>query len=266
MSLVALLCQDPATVSALTQVAHPAFKLHAISARHPVSSVLSALPTLDFAGAVVLGAELQQQAAASLGRSSLDTRTFGVADTVTVTSAGLVGDYTLGRALAAALQADLWNIVGARAVVLGAGPAASVCARELASLGADRVTLLAADRPTAEGALGSLAATALAEARALGEPNTQTYLERADILVRTDATLKLDDRLLGPHLHVVDLAPEPLSALRRNALKLGAKSLGLRDVQAHQLALALSHILGGRVETAPFLHALHSNAAQGEPR
>ena len=244
---------------ALVQVKHPAFTLHPVSAQQPVPSILSALAVLDFAGALVLGAELQQQVAAGVQRSSLDTRTFGVADTVTVTSAGLVGDYNLGRALVTALQADRWDVSGARAVVLGAGPAASVSARELASLGAQTVTLLAADRPTAERALGSLAVSATAAARAIGEPLARTYLENADILVRTDNRLKVDERLLGPHLNIVDLAPEPLSALRRSALKLGAKSLGLRDVQAHQAAVALSHILGGPVEAAPFLNALHSS-------
>lgn len=260
MSLVALLCSNPQLVSTLTQVSHAAFTLHPIPVQQPVSSVLSALATLDFAGAFVLGPALQRQVAAGVHRASLDTRTFEVADTVTVTSAGLVGDYNLGRALAAALQADRWDVGGARAVVLGAGPAASVSARELASLGAERVTLLAADRPAAERALGLLAVTTTAEARALGEPLTRTYLENADILVRTDNDLKLDERLLGPHLNIVDLAPEPMSALRRSALQLGAKSLGLRDVQAHQAALALSHILGGTVEVAPFLNALHGSA------
>ncbi len=258
MPLVALLCHDPHRVSALTQVRHPAFTLHPVSAQHPVPNVMNALTVLDFAGALVLGADLQRQTAAGVQRSSLDTRTFGVADTVTVTSAGLVGDYNLGRALAAALQADSWDVGGARAVVLGAGPAASVSARELASLGARSVTLFAADRPTAERALGSLAVTALAAARAWGEPSAQSYLEKADLLVRTDHRLKLDEHLLGPHLNIVDLAPEPLSRLRRAALKLGAKSLGLRDVQAYQAAVALGHVLGGAVEVAPFLNALHN--------
>ena len=259
MPLVALLCSDPHIVAALTRVNHPAFRLHPVSAQQQVPNVLSALATLEFAGAFVLGAEVQRQTAATVARSSLDTRTFRVADTVTVTSAGLVGDYHLGRALVAALQADRWDLVGARAVVLGAGPAASVSARELASLGAAQVTLFAADRPTAERALGALAVTTTAEARAIGEPLAQSYLENADILVRTDSTLKLDQRLLGPHLNIVDLAPEPLSALRRSALQLGAKSLGLRDVQAYQVALALEHIVGGTVEVAPFLNALHSS-------
>lgn len=260
MSLVALLCHDPQLVAVLSQVRHAAFTLHPISAHHAVSNILSALATLDFAGAFVLGSELQRQVAAGMHRSSLDTRTFGVADTVTVTSAGLIGDYNLGHALRAALQADRWDIVGARAVVLGAGPEASVSARELASLGADRVTLLAADRPTAEQALGSLAATTTAEAGAFREPLASTYLQNADVLVRTDTELKIDEKVLGPHLNIVDLAPEPLSALRRSALQLGAKSLGLRDVQAYQAALALGHILGGTVEAAPFLTALHSGS------
>lgn len=257
MSLVALLCQDPQMVSAFAQLKTSAYQLHPVAAHHPVASVLSALPVLDFAGAFVLGADLQQQVAAGVQRSSLDTRTFGVADTVTVTSAGLVGDYNFGRALVATLQAEGWDVVGARAVVLGAGPAASVTARELASLGAASVTLLAADRPAAEAALGSLAVTTTAAARALREPLTETILHSADLLVRTDGSLKLAETSLGPHLNIVDLVPEPLSALRSSALKFGAKSLGLRDVQAYQAALALGHILGGSVEVAPFLNALH---------
>ncbi len=259
MSLVALLCHDLQGVTALTQVKHPSFVFQPLSARYPVATVLDALSVLEFAGAFVLDEPLQRQVAAAVHRSSLAARTFGVADTVTVTSAGLVGDYNLGRALVAAVQAERWDVGGARVVVLGAGPAASVSARELAGLGAGRVTLFAADRPSAERALGSLAVTATAEALALGGPLARAYFERADILVRTDDRLKLDERLLGPHLNVVDLAPEPLSALRRNALQRGAKSLGLRDVQAYQTALALGTVLGGTVEAAPFLEALHNS-------
>ena len=257
MHLIALFCTDPDVVDALTQVEQPSYHLHPVALKQPLAAALNALESLEFAGALVLGEELQRQAFNQVQRSSLDAQTSQAVDTVTVTPLGLVGEYTLGRALGRALLADAWDVRDARVVVLGAGAEATVLAKELASLGASHVTVLAQDRPAAEKALPPLAATVTTQARALSEPLAGSYVEQADVLVRTDPTLKVDKNVLGPHLSVIDLSPTPLSPLRKAALGVGAKSLGLRDIQAYQAALALSHVLGSVVEVDAFLTLFH---------
>ena len=257
MQLIALFCEDPDVAEALTQVEQPPYHLHLVALEQPLAAALTALSALDFAGALVLGESLQRQAFAQVQRSSLDAQNSEAVDAVTVTPLGLVGEYTLGRALARALLADAWDLRGARVVLLGAGAEATVLAKELASLGASHVTVLAQDRPAAEKALPPLAATVTTQARALSEPLAGSYVEQADVLVRTNPDLKVDKTLLGPHLSVIDLSPAPLSPLRKTAFGVGAKSLGLRDIQAYQAALALSHVLGSTVEVDAFLTLLH---------
>ena len=258
MHLIALFCEDPDVVAALTQAEQPTYHLHPVT-KQPLAA-LGGLEPLEFAGALVLGESLQKQAFHQVQRSSLDAQTSEAVDTVTVTPLGLVGEYTLGRALGRALLADAWDLRDARVVVLGAGAEATVLAKELASLGASHLTVLAQDRPAAENALPPLAATVTTQARALSEPLAGSYVEQADVLVRTDPALNVDKNVLGPHLSVIDLSPTPLSPLRKAALGVGAKSLGLRDIQAYQAALALSHILGSTVEVDAFLTLFHGQA------
>ena len=258
MQLVALFCRDSSTQMLLNNLSSDAYHLHPISNQRDVASALRSLDTLEFAGALVLDETLGTQAFAQVERSSLEARTLGTVDTVTVTPAGLVGEYNLGRAVGSALHANHWDVRGARVVVLGADTAGAAAARELASLGAEHVSLLAEDRPSAEAALRALAIRGQSEARALSEPLSAALISQADVLVRTDARLSLELSLLGPHLSVIDLSSTPLSPLRKTALDVGAKSLGLRDIQAYQTSLALSHILGRSLETSTFLTLFHS--------
>lgn len=260
MQLIALVCHDPDLAARFERLGTPAYFVHSVPPEQALSEILTALPTLGFAGALILDAAEQAQAFSHLQRSSLDAQAVGVVDSITVTAAGLMGDYTLGRALGHALQNERWDARGARAVILGSGPLAKSVAQELASRGAQHLTVLAANRPAAEASLPTLANSHQSEARTADEPLAAPLLEQADILVRTDSTLEVPHTLLGPHLGIIDLAPSPLSDLRKAGLNVGAKSFGLRDVQAHQTALALSHILGKRLELEPFLTLFHEQA------
>lgn len=259
MHLIALLSQDAPLVAALSTLSEPGFHLHALTEPRSVARVLAALEPLEFAGALLVGVPYQEQALTQVQRSSLDARDAGLVDTVMVTPAGLVGEYLLGKALGRVLRAEGWDARNARAVVLGHGPEARAIARELASSGVRHLTVLAAERPSAEQSLPPLPMGAEATALALREPRAAFYLEQADVLVRADPALAVDEALLGPHLGVVDLSPEPLSALRRAAIRVGAKTLALRDVQAYQISGALGQILGGPVEVERFLSAFHQD-------
>lgn len=260
MQLVALFCQDPELAATFKKLRTPDYFLHQVPATPPVADVLSALEPLGFAGALLLDAAQQEQAFFRLQRTSLDAQAAAAVDTVTVTAAGLMGDFTLGRALGNALHSEGWDARGARAVILGSGPVAKSVAQELSSRGIGHLTVLAENRPAAEQTLPSLVGAHQSEAKAADEPLVTPLLAQADILVCLDPKLKLDKQLLGPHLSIIDLTPSPLSDLRKAGLRVGAKSFGLRDVQAHQTALSLSHILGKRLELAPFLTLFHEQA------
>lgn len=259
MHLIALLSQDAQLVAALSTLAEPGFHLHALTGPASLSRVLAALEPLEFAGALLIGLPYQEQALAQVQRSSLGARDAGLVDTVMATPAGLVGEYLLGKALGQALRAAGWDARNARGVVLGQGPEARAVARELASSGVRHLTVLATERPGAERSLPPMPMGAEATALALREPRAAFYLEQADLLVRTDPALSLDEALLGPHLGVADLSPEPLSPLRRAAMRVGARTLSLRDVQAYQISGALGHILGAPVEVERFLSAFHQD-------
>ncbi len=258
--LIAFYSQDPQFVAALEPHQDPRYHLHPVSPQQPSARVFAALGPLEFAGALVVGQTFQEQALSHVQRSSLEAREAGLIDTVTVTPAGLVGEYLFGKALSRALRAEGWDARGARAVILGGSPEAGVIARELASLGVRHLAVLAADRPSAERSLPVLPPSAEWAARAVSEAAASLFLEQADILVRSDPALKVDATLLGPHLGVVDLSAEPLSLLRRQALEVGAKTLGLRDVQAYQVCTALEHILGSPLEVERFLGLFHGGA------
>ena len=167
-------------------------------------------------------------------------------------------EYNLGRAVGAALQTANWHSAGASVVILGSGVQARAVSRELSSLGATKLAVLAANRPVAEHATPRLAATTETIHRAEGDPLALKLLEGADLVVRIDPKMKVPKAILGPHLTVVDLSPEPMSTLRQNAVSLGALTLGLRDVQAQGLAVSLGHILGGRLGAERFSELLHT--------
>jgi shikimate 5-dehydrogenase len=258
MHLVAVACSDPELAHALRgfRDGERRFHLHPI-APNGVPALVDALRALDFAGALLLDARLQQEAARVVERTSLDARELGAVDALVVTQAGIVGDLHAGRAAGAALRARLWDPRGAHAVVLGADLTARAVARELATAGIAHLTALAEKRPDAERVVERLAASTSVDARAYGEPAARTRLERADLIVRVDANADVPAALFGPHLTVVDLVPGALTPLRRRAMDVGALSLSARDVQAHLIHAALASVLGAGVQVEPLLSLLH---------
>ena len=232
------------------------FHLHPVPIG-PIKKILESLRSLDFAGALLFDETIQKGAFSHVDRSSLDAQEAGAVDTVTVTQGGLIGEYNHGRALSAALRQEGWDAREAKAVVIGSNPLSRAAARDLSSIGVAQLTVLAENRPEAEAILNGLAATTITNARASNDPLGRAYLEQADLLVRVDHRFEIPDDVLGPHLTVVDLGPEAVSKLRSQALRLGSMTLNLRDIQAHHIASALKHILGGEISPGPFLEALH---------
>jgi shikimate 5-dehydrogenase len=260
MHLIALVCQEPSLSGALSAYRDPELNVyfHPLPERSNLTHVAEGLEPLDFAGALILDEALQEQAFALAGRGTLDASEVAAADTLSVAPGGLIAEYNLGRAIGAALQGAGWDARGADVVILGEGAAARAASRELSSLGAVHLAVLAANRPVAEMTPPQLAATTELTARAQGDPVSLRLIERADLLVRITPKVHVPEELLGPHLTVVDLAAEPLSGLRQQALNFGALTVGLRDVQAQQVALALHHLLGAAPPTKRFLELLHA--------
>ncbi len=257
MHLVALVSDDATLKHALRDFHDEAgrFMLHAVP-DGSMSELVRALPRLDFAGALVLDDARQAEAKALANRASLDADDLGVADTLTVTPAGIMADHTFGRALSAMLTARRWHAAGAHAVVLGAGPEARAVVRELARLGVASLSVLAQDRVVAERTRPQ-AAGATFYARTYLDPLGNTLLERADLVVRLDEDARVPEELIGPHLTIIDLADPRVSPLRSRAIALGALTFNRRDVEAHHFELALSQILGGGIGLEPILTLFH---------
>ncbi len=258
MHLVAVLTSDPTLSHSLTSFRDPGnrFLLHPVPPAEP-AGIIDSLRQLDFAGAMVLDEAAQAEALRVAARRSLDAQEVGAADTITVTPSGPIGEYNFGRAVGSCLRSANWDGRNASVVLLGAGNALRGIARELSSLGVGSLTVLAASRPVAEQALPTLAATTQTVARAAGDPLAETFLRNADLVVRVGADLEVPEEALGPHLALVDLVPEEVSGLRRAAINYGASTFNLKDVQAHLIALGLSHILGGPIPPEALLSQLH---------
>jgi hypothetical protein len=258
MHLVAAVSSDPDLAHHLRDFrdGEQRFLIHPVPAG-PLGDIIDGLRALDFAGALLLDVRVQREAARAVERTSLEVRELGAADALIVTPAGIVADLHLGRAVGAALRHRLWNARGARAVVLGADLTARAVARELATLGVAHLTVLAGERPDAERVVAHLAASTDVAARAGNDPAALALLERADLVVRTDATADLPAYVLGPHLALVDATPGPLTAWRRRGLDVGALTIGRADIEAHRLHLALGSILGPGVALEPILSLLH---------
>lgn len=256
--LVACVCDD-ATAHAVRSFrdATDRFYLHPVKPGS-MADVVTGLKSLEFAGAMVLDEARQAEAQRLADRSSLDAQELGAADTLTVTQAGIMADHCLGRALAAVLVAHRWDGAGARVVVLGSGATARSVAREAVSMGASALTVLATDRVAAERMLPHGSAGTAMLARAAVDPVAPTMLEQADLVVRVDQALSIPAQLLGPHLTLVDLVPEVVSPLRRQAMGAGALTFNMRDVEAHRLELGLTQVLGGPVGIEPLMTLFHA--------
>jgi len=232
---------------------------------HPVleqeaSKAVPALPLLEFAGALIMDPDDQREVSGSLNRLSLEAQEAGSVDTVAVTSGGLIGEYNFGRAVGAMLKTAGWDAVSASAVILGGGPPAMSVARELSSLGVSRLVILADSRPEAEAAAPALAASTQLTASAFRDPMANDYLGSSDLIVRLDARGRVPLEVMGPHLTLADLVDGSVSVLRQQALGVGALSFNRRDFEAHFMALALGHVLGGQLTAEPFLSLFHGAA------
>jgi shikimate 5-dehydrogenase len=257
MRFVALSCQQPQVRESLAKLEDSDFTFFPIPQNKPLKAILDSLLVLEFAGALVLDEPQQHASFLQMQRSSLDAQEASGVDTITMTPAGLFGDYSLGHAIGSLLKANEYDAREAKAVVVGSSSEAIAVARELSSLGVSQLALIAGNRPEAEKTLPSVAASTVAVARALAEPTVAALIEGADILVRVNPNLAIPEELLGPHLTIIDFSPQAMSPLRQQAMRVGAKTLSLRDVQSHQLALALSRLLGKPFKPDTFLTALH---------
>ena len=258
MHLVALVSDDSDVRHAIRSFRDSAgrFHLHAVPSG-AMPELLRGLARLDFAGAMILDEERQVEAQRLADRSSLDAQELGAADTLTVTQAGVIADHSLGRALAALLGSHRWDAAGSKVVILGAGATARSVARAMASLGASSLTVLANDMVAAERVLPGGAGTTML-ARSAADPVGRTMLEQADLVVRLEAGHRVPVEVLGPHLTVVDMLPEPVSNMRRQALASGALTFNRRDVEAYRLELGLSQVLGGPSGIDPIMTLFHA--------
>ena len=260
MNLIALLCTDPQLSLTLSHFRKASLDCYFHPVHHAdLGEVSRSLTPLGFAGVLILDEAQHARAYSTAQRSSLDAHEVGAADALSVSVGGLLAEYNLGRALGAALQNRGWDARGANVVLLGEGAPARAACRELSSLGASHLTVLATNRPTAEmTSQYAYAASTKVTARAYRDPLAQSYLSRADLLIRIDESAEVPPSSLGPHLSVVDFSRQAMSPLRQQAVSLGAVTLGYRDVQAYQIALGLEQILGSRVNPNDFLAVLHS--------
>ncbi len=259
MHLVAVVSADADVRHALRAFrdAQGRFLLHPVP-NGGVSELYKALARLDFAGALVLDPSAQAEALRCADRCSLDAEEVGGADTATVTPGGVIAEYNLGRAVAGLLDAARWDARDADVVLLGSGATTRGVARELSSLGVASLSVLADSPAEAERALPELAAGTSVVARASQDPLVPTLLERADLLVRVDASVRVPPALLGPHLTLLDLLSEPVSALRKRAMSVGALTFNRRDLDAYAIGLGLSHMLGAPVGVEPLLELFHA--------
>ncbi|MEX2535836.1 MAG: hypothetical protein WD273_09600 [Trueperaceae bacterium] len=263
MHIVGVLGRDQNLIQALDRFRDPLgrFHLHPLQ-DGPVESVLSGLVPLEFAGALFLDVDFEQAASGLLQRYSLDAQEVGAVDTVSVAAGGLIGEYNAGRAVGSLLGEADWDGRGARAVLMGSGRRVAAIARELSSMGVAQVVILAENRPAAERSAPQMAASTSVITSAQSDPRAEGFLAEADLLIRVDPNSDVPPQAMGPHLCLVDLRPERVSALRQQALNVGALTFNLRDYQAHRLALGLGHVLGAGVELEPLLALLHDTPPQ----
>ncbi len=259
MHILATLCKDSRLSQALSNFRDESLNIymHPIPDTSDLADVCAALKPLDILGALILDETSQVKAFELVRRSSLDAQEVGAVDTLSTTANGLIGEYNLGRAITWALDNSEWHARDAEAVILGTSLNVRAISRELASLGLRRLSILATSRPSAEKIITKVAANTKIVAKAYNDPSSLSLLEHADLLIKLDDTsIPVPEELLGPHLSIIDLSTEVMSPLRQKATNFGAPTLSLRDIQAHQVALSLNHILGSRLDPAPFLELL----------
>ncbi len=257
MQLVAVLGTGP-SARALARFRDPEHRVWLqVVPSGATTAAVRALPVLGFAGALVFGDEARREAARAVLRSSLDAEEQGAIDAITVAGDTTLGDHVGARALVDGLRTAGWEPRGARVLALGDGGGLRPVLRELAAAGAEDVTVVAADAPTAEQVLPSLPNGVSGRALAARDPSVATLLERCDAVVRASDVIAPPADRLGPHLTLVDLAPELASDWRTAGRVAGATSVAWADVEAYRVAAALRTVVGGAVDPGPLLELFH---------
>lgn len=218
---------------------------------------VKALPVLGFAGALVFGEQARRDAARSVTRASIDAEDLGTVDTITVAGDATLGDHVGGRAVVDGLRVAGWDPRGARVVALGEAPGLRAVLRELATAGVEEITVVAADAPSAEGAVPRLPNGVRSRGVAARDPSLPAVLERCDAVLRADDVLEAPSEALGPHLTMVDLAAGLDADWRRAGRAVGATLVGWPDVEAHRVAAAVRAVVGGDVAPGPLLELFH---------
>jgi len=220
MQLVAVLGTGR-SVNALSAYRDPLDRFHLqVLPGAPIDKALEALPVLGFAGALTFGVEARTAAFRGAARPSLLAQELGAVNVVTRT----------GESLHVLLA--------------------------MAESGASDVTLVARDAPTAERALPRLPAGVTGRAVASRDPIVHDLLTHGDAILRGDDALPLDPGTFGPHLTLVDLAPDLELGVRRDAQAAGVSTVGWADVESHRIAARLLHMLSEPVDPAGLRDAL----------
>lgn len=258
MQLVAVLGSGP-SARALARFRDPAQTVWLqIVPDGVAAAAVKALPLLGFAGALVFGEEARRNAAHAVTRSSIDAEELGAVDAVTVAGDATLGNHVGGRAVVDGLRAAGWDPRGARVVALGNDPSMRSVLRELATAGVEEISVVAADAPSAERLLPRLPSGVTSRGVAARDPVVGALLERCDAVLRAEDVLPVPRERIGPHLTLVDLAPELASDWRRAARTAGASVVAWADVEAHRVAAALAAVVGSDVAPGPFLDLFHA--------
>ncbi len=258
MNLIAVACTDAVLLGSLKQLNHPDTFLHPLNTKPTYAQLQASLETLNFAGAMIFEEGLARQIATSSQRPSIGVQVSGFCDTLICTPAGIIAENSFAQSVRDAFIHQQWDARGARAVVLGNDLYLSVIARELANLGVQQLVLLAENRPSATRALAYLPKDTEGITDSLSSPQLRIYLEQADIIVHGQTAVTIPIDVLGPHLSIIDLQDTIMSDLRRNALRMGARTLSMRDLRAYQVAAMLHQILGRPVSADSLLAFFHS--------
>ncbi|MDZ7707727.1 MAG: hypothetical protein U5J97_07500 [Trueperaceae bacterium] len=258
MQLVAVLGSGP-SARALARYRDPDLRVWLQSV--PIGSVtaaVDALPVLGFAGALVFGEDARREAAVAVARRSLDADEQATVDAVSVAGDATLGDHVGGRAVVDGLRSAGWEPRGARIVAIGDDAGTRALLRELATAGAEEITVVAEDAPAAERAVRDLAAGVLVRGVAVRDPTLPALMARCDAVLRASDLLAPLPERMGPHLTIVDLAPGLDPSWRRDGRAAGASTVRWADVEAHRVAAALRTVVGGEVDPEPLLELFHA--------
>ena len=258
MQLVAVLGTGR-IVNALSEYRDPLDRFHLqVLPGAPIDKALDALPVLGFAGALTFGVEARTAAFRGAARPSLLAQELGAVNVVTRTGESLHGDHVGASDVVEGLRHAGWDPHGARVVASGEGDDVRAVLLAMAESGANDVTLVARDAPTAERALPRLPAGVTGRAVASRDPIVHDLLTHGDAILRGDDALPLDPGTFGPHLTLVDLAPDLELGVRRDAQAAGVSTVGWADVESHRIAARLLHMLSEPVDPAGLRDALRA--------